>query len=197
MHILKKSLFLLLVLLLTTSLCACTAGGTAETPPPAVTDTPEMESNTVSSSEAPSQTAGSETGEVTIQITPPEGWAPVAGSVLDVQYMKNTASFMVKAESFASDTLEAVVQEALGIYEGAFDNVEAQGEPEKITVDGRDAMKLVFTCDISNMKMEYEYVYLFAGGSIYVITFGDLTDTFNSLAADYEAILNSIQFIEQ
>lgn len=140
--------------------------------------------------------AGSEepAGEVNISIVPPEGWEPVEGSVLQVQYLKGTASFMVKDENFSGDTLDAVVVEAKEIFTGSFDNVEYLGEPEYITVDGKDGVKLLFTCEIGSMKMKYEYVYLFAGNDVYAITFGDLADNFDKLSADYEAILVAIKF---
>jgi len=131
---------------------------------------------------------------VNISIVPPEGWEPVEGSVLQVQYLKGTASFMVKDENFTGDALDAVVEEAKEIFTGSFDNVEYLGEPEYITVDGKDGVKLLFTCEISSMKMKYEYVYLFVGDDVYAITFGDLADNFDKLSADYEAILGAIKF---
>jgi len=44
--------------------------------------------------------------------------------------------------------------------------------------------------------MKFDYYYLAVGGKVYAITFGDLADTFDSNAADYQAILDSIKFIE-
>ena len=40
-----------------------------------------------------------ENTEVQITVTVPDGWEVVEGSVLPVQYMKNTASFMIKEAS--------------------------------------------------------------------------------------------------
>lgn len=132
--------------------------------------------------------------EVKIVVSPPEGWNPVVGSVLPVQYMKNTASFMVKEEKFSSKTVNDVVKEAKTYFENAFGNVKYIGEPEDIIVGGLEAQKIVFTCKVSSMQMKYEYVYLFAGGKAYAITFGDLENTFDSLSSDYEQILNNISF---
>lgn len=125
----------------------------------------------------------------------PDGWEQVKGSVLEHQYMKNTASFMVKTENFTNNTLDDVVNEAIEIYTKIFADFKTQ-IPEKISIDGKEARKLTFTCTVSNMDMKYFYVYLFAGGKTYVLTFGDLLNSFDSLSEDYEVILDSIQFIQ-
>jgi len=138
--------------------------------------------------------AGTSNKEIQITVEPPAGWEPVEGSVLPVQYMKGSASFMVKNEAFPGDTIDEVVEAAKGSFESAFENVQYSGNTETITVDGKDARKLIFTCDVSGMPMKYEYVYLFAGSKVYAITFGDLAETFDSLAADYETILENITF---
>jgi hypothetical protein len=101
---------------------------------------------------------------------------------------------MVKKENFQSTAMDDVVAEAKGAFESAFDDVSYAGEPESMTIDGNDACKIIFTCKVSGMQMKYEYLYLFAGGDVYAITFGDLNDTFDSLAADYEQILADIRF---
>lgn len=133
-------------------------------------------------------------GEVKVVITPPAGWNPVQGSVLPVQYLKNTASFMAKKENFTGKNIGDVVKEAKEIYSRSFKDVKYVGEVENITIDGKEAGKIIFTCNISNMQMKYEYVYLFVDEKVYVITFGDLEKTFDSLSADYEKILNDIKF---
>jgi hypothetical protein len=142
----------------------------------------------------PASPAASQTQETKIQITPPAGWQPVTGSVLPVQYMKNTASFMVKKENFSGKTLEDVIQEAKGYFEKSFQDVSYIGQAEKITIGGTDAQKIMFTCTVSGIQMKYEYVYLFAGGGVYAITFGDSANSFDSLSADYEQILKDIRF---
>ena len=133
--------------------------------------------------------------QIQIEIIPPSGWEPVAGSVLPVQYINNTTSFMVKEESyFQSTTIDDVVVEAKAAFENTFDEVAYIGETESITVDGNDAIKILFTCKISDIQMKYEYVYLLIGGAIYAITFGGPSDTFDTLSADYEQILSDIRF---
>lgn len=140
------------------------------------------------------QTSESSTKEVEIMVTVPEGWEVVEGSVAPVQYMKGTASFIVKSEPFQSDTLDKVVAEALEIYKESFDNLQQQGQIETLLVDGKDARKNIFTCDFSGMSMKFEYIYLFVEKKVYVITFGDLASTFDSLSVDYETIVNQIKF---
>jgi len=104
--------------------------------------------------------------EAKINIIPPSGWKPVEGSVLQVQYMKNTASFMVKSEPFSQKNIDEVVIEAKRIFSDTFDEAKFEGEPETVTVDGKDARKLIFTCKVSGMQMKYEYVYLFVGEKV-------------------------------
>lgn len=189
-----KIVAIILGLVLAASLCACNNGASGNTTEPSS----QSPSSTASATDdTAGQTENAPATEITIEITPPEGWEPVDGSVLAVQYMKNTASFMVKDESYTSSTLDGVVDEALGIFQSSFDKLEVQGEAENITVDGKDAIKVTFTCVISSMNMKYEYVFLFAGGKTYTIVFGDLTDTFDSLAEDYNTIVNTIKFIEK
>lgn len=133
--------------------------------------------------------------KVKIEITPPSGWEPVQGSVLQVQYMKDTASFMVKEESlFSAKNTDDVITEAKGYFEKSFKGVSYEGEAKTITVDGKDAREITFSCTVSSLKMKYTYVYLFAGGKVYAITFGDVAEHFDSLSADYSQILKDIRF---
>ncbi|AGA68814.1 hypothetical protein Desdi_1303 [Desulfitobacterium dichloroeliminans LMG P-21439] len=184
----KKLMVLCICLILMAALSACSSQ-----------KTPAQDQKSVSQGQSdPSAQAASpataQTAETKILITPPSGWEKVTGSVLPVQYMKNTASFMVKKENFSGKTLEAVVQEAKGYFEGSFDNVKYIGQSEKISIGGIDAQKIMFTCMVSKMQMKYEYVYLLEGTDVYAITFGDLASSFDSLSADYEQILSNIRF---
>lgn len=124
----------------------------------------------------------------------PVGWEPVEGTVLPAQYMKGTASFMAKIEGFSGDTLDEVVEQSIAAFENSFDNVVVELKGEKITVDGREASKLIFSCTVSGMDMKYEYVYLFVGDSVWAITFADFSSSFDSLTEDYVNILNGITF---
>lgn len=125
-------------------------------------------------------------------VSVPAGWERNEGSVLEHHYMKNTASFMVKIEAFTAKTLDGVVTEAKGKYKDAFKNYKDVGATEDIKIDGKDAKKIVFTCDVGNYSMKYMYVYVYVGKDVYVITFGDLQKTYDSLSSDYQTILNSI-----
>lgn len=129
-----------------------------------------------------------------IVVDPPSGWKAVEGSVLPAQYRKNTASFMAKEENFRGTTLDEVLDEAKQKFTSSFDEVVFQSDSEKIIVDGKEAAKLVFTCKVSGMQMKYEYVYLFVGSSVWAITFGDLAEPFDTLAADYEQFLQNSHF---
>ncbi|MFV0467258.1 MAG: hypothetical protein ACK5ML_14565 [Lachnospiraceae bacterium] len=203
----KKNLILLILLTMLVSLCACESQVT-----PSASEVTELSStNTVTSEKeseeiseyesetldleiADTSTLEKQAGDVVIEITPPEGWVSVEGSTVPVQYLKNTTSFIVKQELYSSATLDEVVQEASGIFKNSFDDFEVIGESEPSTVDEKDARKLIFTCTVSGMKMKFIYVFLFAADQTYIITFGGLEDTFDTLADDYETILNNIRF---
>lgn len=198
----KKFILPVLALLLSASICACGQKGEAASPESSGTTAGETESSAPADQSAvvpadqsdtlPAVTEGS--GEITIEITPPDGWTPVEGSVLDVQYMKNTASFMAKEEAFTGTTLDEIVSEAQEIYGNAFDNYTVTSGPETAEIDGREARTLTFTCKISGMSMKYLYAYVMVEGKTIVITFGDLETSFDSLSADYDTILGNIRF---
>lgn len=197
----KRYITLCFILIMAVSLCAC--GQKKSELLPETSGTPgasasKTEIETLSSqTDADTASQDKQEGVVVIEITPPDGWTPVEGSVLPVHYMKGTASFMVKTEPFSNATLDDVVNEALGIYQKSFDNLKVQGEVEPFTVNEKDARKLTFTCTVSKMNMKFLYVYLFAADKTYVITFGDQESTFDTLAADYETILSNIKFSAQ
>lgn len=132
--------------------------------------------------------------EKQLKVIVPEGWVKVEGSVLDAQYMKNSASFMAKTERFNSTDLEVVVTKSQEIFAKSFNNVIFDENIEDLKVGGYDAKKYSFTAEVSTLKMKYTYVYVNVEDSIYAITFGDLTTTFDNYTADYKAILNGISF---
>lgn len=184
----KKLMILCLCCILMVALSACNSQKTT------VQDQKAKSQGQSGQSAQTTPPATAKTAETKILITPPTGWQPVTGSVLPVQYMKNTASFMVKKENFSGKTLEDVVQEAKGYFEKSFEDVKYIGQSEKISIGGIDAQKIMFTCKVSGMQMKYEYVYLFVGDKVYAITLGDMANTFESLSADYEKILKDIRF---
>jgi uncharacterized lipoprotein YehR (DUF1307 family) len=133
-------------------------------------------------------------GGAKIKVTVPEGWQAVEKSVVPAQYMKGTTSFIAKTESFAVADLDGIIKQALAAFERSFSNVTVQGKPEPITVDSKEGRKLVFSCDVSGLKMKYMYVYVRVGGQIWALTFGGMADSFDALDADYQAILSGIKF---
>ena len=159
------------------------------------TDKSQGTSTDTSATNDATNTTDTQATSGTITAVVPEGWTKVEGSTIPVQYMKGTASFMAKTEYFKSTNLDDVVKEALAVFQESFNGVTVTGEAQSIKVDGLDARKFVFTCNVSQIPMKYMYVYAMAdGGGVYSITFGDLADTFDSLSADYESILSQIKF---
>lgn len=204
-------LFLSLVLAVSTSACAkntttsVTAEDTDNTTAAADTEktekTEKTEESVITTTTDESAAAATTTAaatvptEVVVSITPPDGWEPVEGSVLPVQYMKGTASFMVVHELYFSSTnLDTVVEEAKGMFSGQFDNVEYIGDPTTITVDGFEARNFIWTCDMSSIAFKYNYTYVKVGESIYSIVLADFTETYDSLSADFDQILTDIKF---
>lgn len=192
----KKTIIFSLAIIITVSLYSCANNVSDSSVEPASQGSVNAVSDSQTES-AQGQSEATSLQKITIEVSPPEGWKPVEGSVLPVQYLKNTSSFMVKEENFTSDNLDSVVDEALGIYKKSFSDLTVQGDIENITVDGKEAKKLTFTCVISDMKMEYRYVYLFVDGKTYVITFGDSDDSFDSMVPDFDLILGNIKFISK
>lgn len=180
----KKILIILLSGIIIFNLAACSSADSSSKG----TDEKEKSTQSTGQDKAPKE-------EVSIEIDPPSGWEPVVGSVLQVQYMKGTASFMVKKEGlFSGKTADDVVLEAKEIFSKTFKDVSYEGEKKAVTINGKDARQIKFTCTVGKIKMKYEYVYLLVGGSVYAITFGDLADNFDSLSKDYEQILKEIKF---
>lgn len=155
-----------------------------------ISDTSEKKNETAAATESTSQTSDTTSSEK-LNVTVPNGWDKVEGSVLEHQYMKNTASFMVKTENFYKDNLDDVITEAKSIFQKSFTDYK-DVTTENIKVAGKEAKKMVFTCNVGSLSMKYMYVYLFVGSDTYAITFGDQQSTFDSLAADYDAILNAM-----
>ncbi len=151
-------------------------------------DNPSQNSDTLA--EAPkTQPSG-----INPMVRVPEGWEPVEGSAIKIQYLKGTASFMAKTESFPTTNLDEVTAQAISMFKEAFTNVETIGSTESITIDGKDARKFFFTANVAGIKMKYEYVYVLVDNQIYAITFGDAASTFDNLLTDYQAILDGMKF---
>ena len=145
--------------------------------------------------ETESETQERQEGNVKVQVQMPEGWDEVSGSVLNIQYLKGTASFFVKEENFGGMNLDDVVKAAEDIFSTSFDTYAPEGEAESITIDEKDARKLMFTCSINGMKMKYCYIYLYAGDRLFAMTFADLADAFDEITPDLEHVQANIRFV--
>lgn len=163
---------------------------------PVETNTPSNESTAPIKQELPKadpSAAESKDKDVTIEIVPPVGWTPVENAITPIHYIKETASFIVKTEPYQSNDLDGVASECKAAFEGVFQDVNV-ASIEKLTIDGRDARKMIFTYNISGLKMKSEYNFLFIGNKVYIIIFGDTADTFDALTSDYEQIIGAIHF---
>jgi uncharacterized lipoprotein YehR (DUF1307 family) len=180
MNKIRKILSAVLCLVMVVSLCAC--GKDAE---------PDQTDKTSLTAATTSRAADSNT-KISLEL--PEGWKAVEGSVLEHQYMKNTASLMIKNEAYTSDTLSGVADEAETILSGYFNEFQTLGERENIKVGGKDALKMSFSCKVSSFNMGYTYIFLFLDGEVCVISFGDLSGTFDEMTADIAYILEHMTF---
>ena len=146
--------------------------------------------------DVPKEVAAAEVqaGTVSIEITPPEGWTKNEESVIPLHYLNGTASLMIKEEPYSGNTLDAVLTEALDMFGDSFTNFKTVGDIESLTVDGKDAKKMTFTAAFAGIEMTFDYIFLFVGNDVYVITFSDFADSFDTLADDFEAILQSVRF---
>ena len=134
---------------------------------------------------------------VSIQLTMPEGWTPVTGSVLQHQYMKRTASFMIKNESLLNNkTVPEAVATAKEQIEKYFKQTAFE-ETVPCVVDGYKGEKLTFSYAISivgmQMKMKMSSIYIMVENQCYVISAGDQEETFPKLAAELPTIIASIK----
>jgi len=134
-----------------------------------------------------------------ITVSLPSGWEKVQGSVLEHQYLKNGASFMIK-EEFAVNgmTLDEAVNKTKQQIGKFFNKVEFAHD-EEIKVNGHDAQSITFTYAMNmgknELKMKMNSIYLIIKNKCYNISFGSITDSFNELSSDIPQILQGIKFI--
>lgn len=187
----KRISLIIFSIILIFTFSACSKKNAEETNTTANGAAAQTEQNSPKKEAATSETKASDT---TIEIVPPDGWTLNENSVLPVHYMKGTTSFMVKPEPYQSKDLDGVVSEAKKIFSDTFDDVKFEVESQELTIDGKEARKMIFTCKVSSMNMKYEYDFLFVNEKVYVITFGGASDSFDSLSSDYEQIIKDIHF---
>lgn len=131
-------------------------------------------------------------------VTLPDGWTKVEGAALEHQYGKGTASFMIKNEYVLNgkglDEAVLEAKEQIGKY---FDNADFS-DIETIRVGGQEARSITYTYTVKaagmNMSMKMQGVYVMLNSKCYLISFGDMESSFDALAADFEQLLNGIQF---
>jgi hypothetical protein len=145
-----------------------------------------------------STTEESNSNNLQITVTLPDGWTKVDGSVLEHQYGKGTASFMIKNEYVLNGKdLDTAVNEAKTQI-GNFFNNTSFAETQNITIDGLDARSITFSNTIKaagmTMNMKFQHVYVMVNKKCYLIAFGDQESSFNELTNDFQQILNGIKF---
>ena len=143
-------------------------------------------------------TEQSNSNDLRITVTLPDGWTKVDGSVLEHQYQKGTASFMIKNEYVLNQKeIDVAVNEAKKHIEQYFDDATCT-ETQTITVDGIDARSFTFTNTIKAagmvMNMKSQQVYVMIDAKCYLIYFGTPESSFNTLTDDFTEILNGIKF---
>jgi hypothetical protein len=126
-----------------------------------------------------------------IVIPAPSGWTKVDSSYVVAQYVKDTASFIVKTETFKGKTLEDIAKEDAGYLAKAFDKAKF-AEPKKMQVGGKDAIQFTFTNGEGIASMKFETILIMSGVSTYTITCADLESSFD--AVGFDKIVSSIEF---
>jgi hypothetical protein len=128
--------------------------------------------------------------DYTLQI--PAGWEKVKGSSALEHFIKNGVSFILTIDQAppTAKTPDQFVAYAKKALAGAFKNTKF--EPAKmVTINGREARELVYTGEVSGMKMKYDVVYIIRDGRVYTLTVGGLEQAFDTVKADCSAIFNS------
>ena len=134
-----------------------------------------------------------------ITVSLPSGWEKVQGSVLEHQYLKNGASFMIKEEFILNGmTLDNGVKKSKEQIEKYFSSVEFTND-ESLEVNGHSAQSVTFSYSVNirqtEMKMKMSSIYLIIQNKFYNISFGSIQDNFNDISLDIPQILQGIKFI--
>lgn len=133
-----------------------------------------------------------------ITVTTPPGWAKVQGSVLEHQYLKNGASFMIKEETpLNGKTLDNAVSTAKQQIGKYFSDATFAND-ESLKVDGQNARSITFTYSAKAggmaLKMKMQSIYVMVNGKCQNISFGSTADSFGMIAKDISLILKGIKF---
>ena len=146
------------------------------------------------------KTETKQSGEVKITVVMPNGWTKVENSVLEHQYSKGTASFMIKNEYVLNGkNLDEAVNEAKTTIGKYFESA-VFSETKALKIDEYDARSIIYTYTSSaagmTLTMKMQGVYVMVNTKCYLLSFGDLDDSFENISDDIEAILNNIKFIQ-
>lgn len=134
--------------------------------------------------------ANAGSGDYTVRV--PAGWEKVKGSAAPEHYMKSGVSFILTIDTApaTAKTPDQFVEYVKKQFAGTFKNTKF--EPvRKVTINGREGRELVYTGEMSGMKMKYDVVYIPKDGKYYTLTIGGLEMTFDTVKADVSAIVNS------
>jgi hypothetical protein len=127
----------------------------------------------------------------------PDGWTKNANSAAKEHYMKNGVTLMLTVDTAPSDakTPDAYVEFVKKQYVRAFKNVKF--EPvKKVNINGVDSRELVYTAEVSGIKMKYDMVYIPKQSSYYTFTAGGLATSLDDLKAEYQAFFHSFKFVK-
>ena len=122
----------------------------------------------------------------------------MAGSVLEHQFLKNGASFMIKEETALNgksmeDAIPVVKQQMTKFFK------EIEFAPvERMKIDGRDARSVTFIYSVkvgnTALKMKMQSIYVMVGGKCQNVSFGSLADKFSAITGEIQQILRGIRF---
>ncbi len=130
--------------------------------------------------------------EYSIQV--PSGWKKNQGSAAKEHYMKDGVSFILTVDTApaSAKTPEQFMEYVKKQLAGTFKNTAF--EPvKKVTVNGQEGRELVYTGEMSGIKMKYDVYYFPKGGSYYTLTFGGMAMMFDDVKADITTIVNSFK----
>jgi hypothetical protein len=128
-------------------------------------------------------------------IKAPDGWQKNASSAAPEHYMKNGVSLILTIDYAPAEakTIDAYVEYVKKMYQKQFKSV--QFEPvKKLSINGNDARELLYTADISGLKMKYDIVFIPRQTKVYTMTAGGLADTFKPMMPECQAFFNSFKF---
>ena len=133
-----------------------------------------------------------------ISVLLPEGWTKVEGSVLEHQYLKNGASFMIKEEtSLNGKTLNDAVKIAKQKIGNYFKDYKLLKE-ETIIVDNKEGKSITFSYSAKArgmvLKMKMQTIYVMVSNKCQTISFGSTNTQFDDLNSDIQKIIKNIKF---